>query len=397
MKSEVRVRFAPSPTGPFHLGGARTALFNYLFAKQRGGTFILRFDDTDRERSRPEFEENIRQGLDWLGLKGDEVYRQSERTRLYRQKLEQLIKENKAYISRETPQKAGEREEVIRLRQTGKKVSWTDLIKGEVSFDTAELGDFVIARDLDSPVYHFASVVDDIALNISHIIRGEDHLSNTPRQMLIAEALVAAPPQYAHIPLILAPDRSKLSKRHGATALTEYAAQGYLPAALVNFLATLGWSPQAAGLNEELLSLNELIKYFKLEQVQRSNAIFNLDKLNWFNKEYVKKLPEAERLERLKKEWPFFNIRPGKIDPSLLKTTEHLPVVLEKLGALPEADFTVEKIKNALWNFATEQGRDKVLWPLRVALTGRERSPDPFTVAAVLGKEETLARIRAVL
>ena len=333
MSSSVRVRFAPSPTGPLHIGGARTALFNYLFARQNNGVFILRIDDTDTARSKPEFEENILAGLDWLGLKHDEIYHQfsPDRKKLYRAKLEELIKQDKAYVSPEEIKKEGDRSEVIRLRNSGERVTWQDLIKDEISFDTADLQDFVIAKSLDEPVYHFASVVDDMDLQITHVIRGEDHISNTPRQILIAQALGASLPVYAHIPLILATDRSKLSKRHGATSVFDFKKLGYLPEAVINFIATLGWSPQAQKLEQEIFSLEELVKYFDLTKVQKSGAIFNLEKLNWFNKEYLKKLPESEQLEKIKLEHEFFTKKPENIAPELLKNTEHLPQEIKLL------------------------------------------------------------------
>ena len=386
MKSKVRVRFAPSPTGNLHLGGARTALFNYLFAKQKDGEFILRIDDTDKERSKPEFEENIFKGLEWLGLESDEVYHQSKRGDLYRQKLEDLLKLDRVYV--------GQGEKVIRFRNPNTNVTFTDLIKGEITFHTADLQDFIIAKDIDTPLYHFASVVDDIDLNISHVIRGEDHISNTPRQILLLEALGGTRPDYAHIPLILAPDRSKLSKRHGAVSVSEYAERGYLQEAMINFLVTLGWSPQAQKLEQELFSREELIHYFNLKQVQTSGAVFNIDKLDWFNKEYVKRLPEKEQLSRMRAEHEFFSKRPTNIDKGLLKNTEHLPQVLMILEKLDEREWGVENIKKALWDFATEKGRGEVLWPLRVSLTGQIKSPDPFTVASLLGKKETLTRLR---
>ncbi len=382
----TRVRFAPSPTGHLHLGGARTALFNYLFARQKNGKFILRIDDTDQERSELEFEQSILDSFAWLKLDYDEFYRQSERTELYKSKLEALIKADKAYLDGEA----------VRLRSAGERVGFTDLIKGEVSFDTKELGDFIIARNLESPVYHFASVVDDMDLKISHVIRAEEHLANTPRQILILEALGGERPQYAHIPLILAPDRSKLSKRHGATAVADYAKLGYLPEAMINYLATLGWSLQVKNL-PEILSLEELVKNFDLAEVQKSGAIFNTDKLDWYNKEYIKNLPEAEQVARLKSEHEFFTNRPENISPELLKTTEHLPTVIKLLEQIPETDFTTEKIKAAIWDYATEKGRGEVLWPMRVALTGLAKSPDPFTVASVLGKKESLERLKGVI
>jgi glutamyl/glutaminyl-tRNA synthetase len=405
-KGKVIVRYAPSPTGNLHLGNTRTALFNYLFAKHQGGKFILRIDDTDKERSKVEYEKDILESLEWLGLKHDEIYKQSERSALYRENLEKLIEADKAYLAKE------EKGEVIRFRNPGGRVAFTDLIRGEISFDVTELGDFVLARNLDSPVYHFASVVDDIASGITHVIRGEDHVSNTPRQILILEALGGARPAYAHIPLILAPDRSKLSKRHGAVATSEYRRQGYLAEALVNFLATLGWSAQSQQISEEIFSLDELAKLFDLSGIQKSGAVFNLEKLNWYNRHYLRTSPPPVGLERA---WPELTARAntlgevealvaagGEMDyirlapqptVDLLKTTAHLPGVIEILTRLNDDDFEAEKLKAALWDYATAKGRGEVLWPLRVALSGRARSADPFTIAAILGKTETLERL----
>lgn len=284
------VRFAPSPTGPLHIGGARTALFNYIFAKQTGGQFILRIEDTDKERSKPEYEQEIRDGLAWLGIIPDASYRQSERTEIYQKHLDALIKSGAAFVSREK-KKEGEGEvEVVRFKNTNKRVTFHDMVRGEVSFDTTELKDFVIARSVSEPLYHLAVVVDDFEMGITHIIRGEDHISNTPRQILIQEALGVPRPLYAHIPLILATDRSKLSKRkHGeAVSLAHYRAQGIVPAAMVNFLALLGWHPSASDASE-VLSFDELITQFQLERIQKGGAVLDANKLNWFNRQYLKK------------------------------------------------------------------------------------------------------------
>ncbi|MFH1170830.1 MAG: glutamate--tRNA ligase family protein [Candidatus Vogelbacteria bacterium] len=436
----VVVRFAPSPTGTLHVGSARTALFNYLFAKQNGGQIFLRIEDTDRERSKPEFEQNIFEGLDWLGLKFDnsEPIRQSERTAIYRAVLEKLISAGTAYVSKEEINDKNKRGEVIRLRNSGQKITFTDLIRGEISFDTTELGDFVIAKSFDEPLYHFAVVVDDWKMGITHIIRGEDHISNTPRQILIQEALDApdgkagaSRPIYAHIPLILAPDRSKLSKRNlpdgkagGAVSVTEYREQGFLPEALLNYLALLGWNP---GTDQEIFSsLTELTKQFSLDKVQKGGAIFNLEKLKWLNREHLKLAGDSiwenifltdwpsdlrarvipiirERVATLTEgkslitsgEYDYFRMAPI-VDRTLLKTPATLAKTIALLDTLPETDFTAAQIKTALWSYAEEAGRGAVLWPLRMALTGKERSPDPFTVASILGKEETLSRLRKI-
>lgn len=417
----VVVRFAPSPTGPLHVGGARTALFNYLFARQQDGKLVLRIEDTDRERSKPEFEAGILDSLAWLKLDFGETYRQSERAAIYREALDKLISSGAAYVSKEKIDETHKRGEVIRLRNPGQKITFIDLIRGEISFDTTELGDFVIAKSLDEPLYHFAVVVDDWKMGITHVIRGEDHISNTPRQILIQEALGAPRPIYAHIPLILALDRSKLSKRNGAVSVTEYREQGYLPDALVNYLALLGWNP---GTDQEIFSREELIKLFSLEKIQHGGAIFNVEKLNWLNREYLRLMPDSvwadsftadwtphdrsvlmpllrERVSTLGEaktliasgEYDYFRVAPT-IDSKMLKTPETLPQTITLLEGLSDSDFTAEKVKATLWPYAESAGRAAVLWPLRVALTGRERSPDPFTVAGILGKTETLVRLR---
>ncbi|HEY4483681.1 MAG TPA: glutamate--tRNA ligase [Candidatus Paceibacterota bacterium] len=436
MKNKIRTRIAPSPTGWLHIGTARTALFNYIFAKQNDGDFILRIEDTDKERSKIEYEENIYEALAWLGLSYTEVYRQSERTAIYKDYLKKMVDEGFAYISDEEPKEEGQRSSVIRFKNPNKKVTFTDLIRGDISFDTTDLGDFVIAKDLDTPLYHLAVVVDDHEMAISHVIRGEDHISNTPRQILIGEAIGANIPIYAHIPLILAPDRSKLSKRHGAVAITEYQNDGYLKEAVVNFMALLGWSPQAGpqATNDEIFSLEDLTNIFNLENVNKSGAIFNVDKLNWLNHEHLIKLPPetltskiVEYLPEIKnipettinkiialilekintwsdleklieqKEFDYFFQSPQNIKKDDLKTTEHLPQTIELLQSITEENFTADKIKDIIWDFATEKGRGDVLWPMRFALTGKPKSPDPFTVAEILGKMETVKRLNFAL
>jgi len=422
---QVITRFPPSPTGLFHVGSARTALFNYLYAKKHGGKLILRIEDTDKERSKKEYEENIIEGLSWLGIGYDEFYRQSERTDVYHEQIEKLLSSGAAYESEET---VGEHTSVIRFKNPGGVVSFHDEIRGDISFDVTELGDFVIAKDRETPLYHLAVVVDDFLMGVTHVIRGEDGISNTPRQILIARALGAPDFTYAHIPLILAPDKSKLSKRHGAVALTEYREKGYVPEAIINFLALLGWSPQGKDTigDQELFTLAELVEHFDLSKVQKGGAIFSVDKLNWFNREYIKRLENPELLSLLKKYVPSFDdtlipllpflsermttladaiplLAPGgelsffleyvKPTKELLKTPEHLTHTAELLGNISENEFTAEHIKEAVWDYANREGRGVVLWPLRVALTGLERSPDPFTVAELLGKKETLIRI----
>lgn len=441
-EKKIITRIAPSPTGNLHVGTARSALFNYLFAKRHGGEFLVRIEDTDRKRSSKEFEADILDGLSWLNLSHDGLFRQSERTALYRKRLEELLAADTAYRSTEaSKEREGEQVEVIRLRNPGKKVSFTDLIRGVITFDTSELGDFVIARSIEDPLYHFAVVVDDFDMAVSHVIRGEDHISNTPRQILIAEALKMPHPQYAHLPLILAPDRSKLSKRHGAVSIREYRDMGYLPEAFVNYLALLGWNP---GDDRELFSLEELSAAFDLGRVQKGGAIFNTEKLGWFNREYILRLPPQDRIDKIEMALPpevrahkAFTQRFNKIVPiieeriekfsdieelftdgelsffftnpsynpsdlvgknsDIPKTITHLEMTLQTLTNLPENQFTKEAIQESIWDYASEQGRGAVLWPLRFALTGKKTSPDPFTTAEALGKEETLKRISYAL
>ncbi len=432
---KIRTRFAPSPTGVLHVGGARTALFNYLFARQNSGKFILRIEDTDTERSKKEFEKDILKGLKWLKLDYDEIYHQSKRTDIYKKYLQKMVAGGFAYKAEENKEGTGK---IIRFKNPNIKIKFNDEIRGEIEFNTTELGDFVIAKNEEIPLYHLAVVVDDFEMGISHIIRGEDGISNTPRQILIQDAIGALRPVYVHIPLILGADRSKLSKRHGAVSVNEYCEQGYLPEALINFMAFLGWNP---GDEREIFSINELIKEFSLKKIQKSGAIFNIDRLNWMNSEYIKKM-DADNLAKLCLPYLKDKIRNSKIkfanqeeyikkiikieqkrinkfsevgegvdyfferpkyekekllwkdENDLSKTKSHLEKITELLSVLDENNFMSQNIKETVWGYAEEQGKGNVLWPFRMALTGMERSPDPFTIAEVLGKEETLSRLK---
>lgn len=429
--SKIRVRFAPSPTGLFHIGSARTVLFNYLFAKKHKGDFILRIEDTDKQRSKKEFERDILEGIKWLGLKWDELYFQSKRTKIYEKYLKKLLDEGKAY-----------KKEIIWFKNPNKKVAFDDLIRGRIEVDSSILGDFSIAKSLKEPLYNFAAVVDDYEMKISHVIRGEDHISNTPKQILIYEALGLPIPQFAHLPLILGPDKSKLSKRHGAVSLKEYREQGYLPEAIVNFMVLLGWSAQEKGKDDkEIFSLKELIKEFSLEKIQKGGAVFNIDKLNWFNNHYIKQTPikeliklcipylrknkfipsplikggglekiiklEQERMKKLSEvgESTDFFFKNIKYKPDFLiwkgSAKQETIASLDKsyliLCDIKDRDFRAGKLKEVLMKEAEKFGsgdRGKLLWPLRVALTGKEKSPDPFEIAEILGKKETLKRIK---
>lgn len=436
--SSVVTRIPPSPTGRFHVGTARTALFNYLFARHNGGTIVFRSEDTDATRSKKEYEDEIIAGLTWLGISWDSFSRQSERAGRYHELLEKLVGEGKAYVSAE-PSKddATKTAEVVRLKNPGATITFTDLIRGDITFDTTELGDFVIARSMTDALYHFAVVVDDMDAHVSHVIRGEDHISNTPRQILIQEALGAPRPAYAHLPLILDEKRAKLSKRSGtATNVTDYRDEGILPEALVNYLALLGWSP---GNDREHFSLAELIKEFSLDHVQKSGGAWSREKLLSMNQHWLRALSVDDFITRgnlsapdaaiLRKAIPLLKERvhtfreaqemlSGELSclfagPVLGKelltakepperagmTLPALTSLLEPVKKLPDAA-SAEAIKEALLPIADDEeakgkgGRGAVLWPLRYALSGQERSPDPFTLISILGKDEAISRIQ---
>lgn len=439
---EVITRIPPSPTGYLHVGTVRTALFNYLFARHHGGKVYLRLEDTDRERSSSEFETDIKEGLHWIGIEHDNEHpmRQSERIDIYRSYLKKLIEKGSAYEAEDSEKGEGK---VVRFKNPNIDITFHDEIRGDITFNTSELEDFVIAKNVSEPLYHLAVVVDDAEMGVTHVIRGEDLISSTPRQILILEALGFVRPIYAHVPLVLAPDRSKLSKRHGAISLNEYRERGYLPDAMRNFLVLLGWHPKD---DKEVLSLQEMIDAFDLNDIQKGGAIFDIEKLNWMNKEYIKAMSDSHIIDMLFREtsstllrghhrntlellvpivkerattladirtlattgelmWAFE--RPSYAPEALLgrmgegsaqtpeEASKHLRATTEKLQVLSENDFVKESIKTVLWDYATAEGRGNVLWPMRFALTGREKSPDPFTVAAILGKIETIARLES--
>jgi nondiscriminating glutamyl-tRNA synthetase len=460
----------PSPTGNLHVGTARTALFNFLATRHYGGELVLRFEDTDPERSKKEFEQNIIDGLTWLGIEWDEgPFRQTERAPIYKKYLQKLLDDTKAFycshtkeeletekteqmVRKEPPrhicsQRDGTNQSgVIRLKndESG-TLTFTDLIRGDISFQIQDMGDFAIARTIDSALYHFAVVVDDYEMNITHVIRGEDGISNTPRHILIQRALGAPQPLYAHLPLVLGPDRSKMSKRHGSTSIDEYRKQGYLPEAIVNFIALLGWHPSG---DRELFTMDELIAEFSLERIQKSGAIFDIEKLNWLNGEMIRKLslqelatklqpyledagliqitnsgmisksgepvsseyieriaaleqPRLKKLSDISESVDFFfqqvlfsaELLQWKGTQPYSEILENVTMVEEILIELAEEKYTVELLRAILMPLAEERGRGNVLWPLRVALSGKKTSPDPFEIMAVLGKNPTLARI----
>lgn len=482
--SEIRVRIAPSPTGPLHLGTARSALYNYLYAKKYGGVFILRIEDTDLERSDEKYTQEIMESLIWLGIEWDEgpmpkshekgnsgPYKQSQRTSIYQKYIPMLLKEDKAYEcyctpaelekEREEAKRAGQapkysgkcrnltaeqkkkfesegRNSIIRLKVPSKIITFDDGVRGQVSFDTSLIGDISVARDEKTPLYNLAVVIDDYTMNISHVIRGEDHISNTPKQILIQEALGFPHPQYAHLPLILNEDRSKLSKRKNKVSLIDYREEGYLSQALLNFLALLGWNPKT---EQEIFTKEELIEKFSLENVHKGGAVFNKERLDWINGYYLRRLPldefyvltlpflkkahipiedreyvkkaialEQERIKKLseipemisffweeelkyEKKLLFWK----KISPEIIK--ENLIKVEHFFQSLSEKEYQKEKIEQELKALIKQEQLDtgSVLWPLRVALTGRKASPGPFEVASVLGRDKVLKRIKAAI
>jgi len=346
---EIRTRFAPAPTGLLHIGSTRTCLFNFLFTKKHHGRLILRIEDTDAKRSKLKYEKDIIDSLKWLGIEWEEgpdiggncgPYRQSKKREVYAKYLKKLLAEKKAYfcfcsqedlearrqylmsigqapiydgkcatLSKKEVKKnlAEGKKFVIRFKTPSKNIVFEDQVREKIEFDTSLIGDFSIARDLDSPLYNFACAIDDFEMKISHVIRGEDHISNTPKQILLQEALSFPTPKYAHLPLILGPDRSKLSKRHGAVAVSEYKKMGYLPEALVNFIAFLGWNP---GTEREIYSMPSLIKDFSLERVKKGGALFNIKRLDFLNAFYIRQRP----IEKLTKECLPYLIEAGLIE-----------------------------------------------------------------------------------
>ncbi len=460
-----RVRIAPSPTGPLHIGTVRTALFNYLFAKKYGGEFILRIENTDLERSDSKWEKDIIDGLKWIGIDWDEgPIRQSERIEIYAKYLQKLIDDDKIYhcfcsedeleamrqeqMARgEAPKYSGRcrnlskdeiewrmakgQKSIFRFKTENSKIVFKDIIRDDVEFDTSLMGDIAVAKDLATPLYNFAVVVDDFEMGITHVIRGEDHISNTPKQILLQEALGFPRPQYAHLPLILGPDKSKLSKRHGAVSLNEYKNEGYLPEAMLNFMAFLGWNP---GIDKEIYSMEELISDFSLEKVQKSGAIFNVKRLEYINGVYIRQkrldelvnlcLPhlkvENQKFDYVKKIIALYKDRLKKLseigeltdfffkdvleyNKELLRwkkmTDEEIYASLDEIEKLlleiKERDWTKENLEKIIMPVAGSRGdRGEFLWPLRVALTSQDASAGPFDIAEILGREKVLKRIR---
>lgn len=458
----VVTRFAPSPTGYLHIGGARTALYSWLFARQQGGKFVLRIEDTDRERSTEESVQAIFEGMEWLGLAHDEgPFFQTHRFDRYKAIVQQLLDAGDAYhcycskeeldalreqqwANKEKPRYNGKCRDgaapregvtpVVRFRnpQTG-NVAWQDAIKGDISIANSELDDLIIARGDGTPTYNLTVVVDDIDMGMTHVVRGDDHINNTPRQINIYRALGAEPPVFAHVPMILGEDGSRLSKRHGAVGVMQYRDDGYLPEAVLNYLVRLGWSNG----DQEIFSIDEMVNLFRLENVNRAPSTFNTEKLQWLNQQYIKSVPmprlietlqwhldkagidtaAGPELERLLPELreranslvvlaescrmfyqDFDAYNEGAAKKHLkVSAAEALQLVKAKLSALEQ--WQADALQQAVEGTATEMnlGMGKVGMPLRVAVSGNGQSPSIDFTLAMLGRERTLARIDQAL
>ncbi|HEY2797235.1 MAG TPA: glutamate--tRNA ligase [Thermoanaerobaculia bacterium] len=458
-----RVRFAPSPTGSLHVGGARTALYNLLFARREKGTFILRIEDTDVERSREELTGQILSAMEWLGLEYDEgPYHQSRRYDLYKAAAERLLREGKAYRAFETPEEldaerkaaeaagksyrysgagrridpgesdrragAGERF-VVRLAMPDETIVVDDLIRGRVEFPAEALDDFVLVRSDGHPLYHFSVCVDDVDMRISHVIRGDDHLANTPKHVALFRALGAPIPRFAHLGMILGTDKKKLSKRHGAAAVEEWRDAGILPEALFNFLALLGWAP---GGDREILTRAEMEREFSLERVGASPSVFDPEKLLWMNAQYIARMPAEELLERalphaaggapardvalraielhrprvrtpieMGRALSSYAADPSEYEPEGLKkhvrpeTAAQLDALARRLEGIPEGEWTAASTEAALRETAEAAGvsAGKLIHPTRLALTGVTVGAPLFDVVALLGRETSLRRL----
>lgn len=429
MSSNIKVRFAPSPTGYLHIGGARTALFNWLFARHNKGVFLLRIEDTDQQRSTEAATQAILDSMKWLGLEWDEgPYFQSQRLSIYKQNAEKLVSNGKAFYDTDA-----EGRKAIRFRMQDGVTEINDLIHGTITFDTSLIEDFVILKADGFPTYNFACVVDDAEMGITHIIRGDDHISNTPKQIALYQAFGFKLPEFAHIPMILGEDGSRLSKRHGATSVTEYRDKGYLPHALVNFLALLGWSP---GNDQEIISITEMIEKFTLKRANKTSAQFNNTKLDWMNGQYIKNTPVELLTAEVKRffeksgnatveipgEWltnlvKLYHER-FKTFQDLLNQTrffftdmieydqaaadkflrkEGISALLKEVHlSISQVDTFDKKTLEGSLRALTERlgvGFSKLAQPIRVAITGKSVSAGIFETMELLGKEKTLKRL----
>ena len=431
--SNVRVRFAPSPTGYLHIGGARTALFNWLFARHHKGIFLLRIEDTDQQRSTPEATQAILDSMQWLGLNWDEgPYFQSDRLSIYKKHAENLVLQNKAFYDTDA-----EGRKAIRFKMLDGVTEINDLIHGLISFDTALIEDFVILKADGFPTYNFACVIDDAEMGITHVIRGDDHISNTPKQIALYNAFGFKLPEFAHIPMILGEDGSRLSKRHGATSVTEYRDKGYLPQALVNFLALLGWSP---GNDQEIIALAEMIEKFSLKRAVKTSAQFNNTKLDWMNGQYIKSIPVEQLspcargffeksgvdMAKISAEWLNSLVRlyherfktfqdlvnqtgfffTGAIEydaaavEKFLKKEGITNLLKEVFAAISQLEsFDTKSLEDSLRALTTKLGVgfSKLAQPLRVSITGRSVSAGIFETMELLGREVSLQRLDYVI
>jgi len=418
----VKTRFAPSPTGWLHIGGARTALFSWLYARHLGGKFVLRIEDTDLQRSKKEYEEEIMQSMTWLGLDWDEFAHQSDRFDIYRDEAKRLVKEGKAY----------EKEGAIFMPCTFDTLTVDDMIRGEVVFNELPKEEEVLIKSDGSPTYSFACVIDDAQMGITHVVRGQDHLPNTPKQLLMYQALGYKSPRFAHLPMILAQEGGKMSKRHGATAVIEYRKLGFVREAILNYLMLLGWSP---GENKELITLEEAVKLFDLADINKSNAKFDTDKLDWINAEYIKNKPTAEIYDFVaeglaEKKFSADRAYNEKVIELFKVRAHHLTDIAEQADFFYTEDFpynenaaqvlakpqlaefakvsaavealtenTHEAYKQALEQAAVACGlkATALFLPFRIALTGIKGGPDLFDTAAMLGKDKVISRVRRLI
>ena len=422
----TRVRFAPSPTGYLHVGGARTALFNWLFARHTGGTFLLRVEDTDKERSTDEHTQVILDGLTWLGLDWDEdVVFQGARIKRHQEVADRLLAEGKAYQD----------EGAIRLRIPEGEIAWDDAVHGRISFQGADVKDFVILRADRTPLYNFAVVVDDVDMQITHVLRGDDHISNTPKQIALYRAMGAELPVFGHVPMINGPDGKKLSKRHGATAVGDYQHLGILPAAMRNFLALLGWSP---GGDREIMTLEEMTQLFSFEGVQSKAAVFDTTKLEWMNGQYLSALPAEELLPliapllaalgvtgapdailravravktRSRTTLDVARQTAARLDAKFVELDEkakkeiakdpaaYRNALLAAIEALKTSEWTPEALEFTLRALAEKRGvaAGKIFQPIRIALTGGTVSEPVNELLYVIGKENALTRLAAAV
>jgi glutamyl-tRNA synthetase len=423
----IRVRFAPSPTGFLHIGGARTALFNWLFSRSKNGQFILRIEDTDPSRSKKEYYEIIIKDLTWLGLSWDKLYHQSERLNIYRREAQKLVKKGLAYKTKEKGQEA------IIYRMPSKNLEAEDLIHKKVDFDTSVLKDIVLIKSDGYPAYNFACVVDDALMQITHVIRGDDHLSNLPKQLLLYEALKYKKPHFAHIPLIKGEDKKMLSKRHGAVSVSAYIKRGYIQEGFFNYLLLLGWSP---GNNQEIITQKEAIDLFSLDRVRKTSSIFDRKKLDWINKKHIEKYKTRDLTNKIKDYLDYIDFDYSKITHKKLEDIvslyhnriynfkdfiekadfffSDLPNYNEKavnkflkqtektlfakiIKSLEKIDnFNKENIEAKLGSLKDElniSGR-KIFQSVRIAITGKEVSPGLFETLQVLGKKDSIKRLQ---